>query len=104
MKKSFFARLPPWQIRKASRCVSVVVISKSEKVLSAFAESSLLGRLLVWETRLLLVTQLGSAVLDSLVHEHWNFAMMNTAALNLEEHKGKRRLEMSFYAFVIINT
>ncbi|XP_042867594.1 glutamate receptor ionotropic, delta-2-like [Penaeus japonicus] len=90
------------KIRKASRCVSVVVISKSEKVLSAFAESSLLGRLLVWETRLLLVTQLGSAVLDSLVHEHWNFAMMNTAALNLEEHKGKR--SEHYYHNIIIVT
>ncbi|XP_037781037.1 uncharacterized protein LOC119577510 [Penaeus monodon] len=78
------------QMRIASRCASVVVVSRSEAFLARFAASSLRGRLLVWETRLLLVTQLNTAVLRALLREHWNFAMMNSAALNLEEQQGRR--------------
>ncbi|ROT85591.1 Variant Ionotropic Glutamate Receptor, partial [Penaeus vannamei] len=78
------------KMRISSRCVSVVVASRSAAFLSRFAAASLRDRLLVWETRLLLVTQLDPAVLQALFRDHWNFAMMNTAALNLEERHGER--------------
>lgn len=85
-------------MRISSRCVSVVVASRSAAFLSRFAAASLRDRLLVWETRLLLVTQLDPAVLQALFRDHWNFAMMNTAALNLEERHGERRLALPVYS------
>ncbi|KAK4300810.1 hypothetical protein Pmani_027012 [Petrolisthes manimaculis] len=41
-------------------------------------------RMLVWETRLLLVTRLPRATVDSLLISHWTFTMMNTILANLD--------------------
>nr|XP_027221743.1 glutamate receptor 3.4-like [Penaeus vannamei] len=46
------------KLREASWCVNVVVPSDDPAFLASFAESSLRGRLLVWATRLLVVTRL----------------------------------------------
>ncbi|XP_071527500.1 ionotropic receptor 93a-like [Panulirus ornatus] len=72
------------QVRLGSWCVSVVVMSHDPAFLTAFAESSLKGRLLVWATRLLVVTSLTLPQLHALLPAHWTFSMMNTIFLNLE--------------------
>ncbi|XP_037782030.1 uncharacterized protein LOC119578533 [Penaeus monodon] len=46
------------KVRESSSCVNVVVLSDDPAFLASFAESSLRGRLLVWATRLLVVTRL----------------------------------------------
>ncbi|XP_042233744.1 probable glutamate receptor [Homarus americanus] len=46
------------RLRQVSWCVTVVVVSDDPAFLAAFAEWSLKGRLLVWSTRLLVVTRL----------------------------------------------
>ncbi|XP_071524499.1 probable glutamate receptor [Panulirus ornatus] len=46
------------RLRQLSWCVTVVVVSDDPAFLAAFAEWSLKGRLLVWSTRLLVVTRL----------------------------------------------
>ncbi|XP_069982157.1 probable glutamate receptor [Penaeus vannamei] len=46
------------KLRESSWCVNVVVLSDDPAFLASFAESSLRGRLLVWATRLLVVTRL----------------------------------------------
>ncbi|XP_071527034.1 LOW QUALITY PROTEIN: ionotropic receptor 21a-like [Panulirus ornatus] len=72
------------QVRLGSWCVRVVVVSHDPAFLVAFAESSLKGRLLVWATRLLVVTSLTLSQLYTLLPAHWTFSMMNTIFLNLE--------------------
>ncbi|XP_071526951.1 ionotropic receptor 93a-like [Panulirus ornatus] len=73
------------QVRLSSWCVRVVVVSHDPAFLVAFAESSLKGRLLVWVTRLLVVTSLTLPQLYTLIPAHWTFSMMNTIFLNLED-------------------
>ncbi|XP_045588964.1 glutamate receptor ionotropic, kainate 2-like [Procambarus clarkii] len=46
------------RVRQVSWCVTVVVVSDDLAFLTAFAQWSLTGRLLVWSTRLLVVTRL----------------------------------------------
>ncbi|XP_069169876.1 uncharacterized protein [Procambarus clarkii] len=46
------------RVRQVSWCVTVVVVSDDLAFLTAFAQLSLKGRLLVWSTRLLVVTRL----------------------------------------------
>ncbi|KAK3884240.1 hypothetical protein Pcinc_011516 [Petrolisthes cinctipes] len=73
------------QVRKMSRCSVVVVVSESRTFLATLANWSLKGRLLVWATRLLVVTRLTLPHLHSLLSSHWTFSMMNTIFLNLEQ-------------------
>ncbi|XP_069190851.1 glutamate receptor U1-like [Procambarus clarkii] len=56
-------QLPQWisqarKLRQVSWCVSVVVVSDDLTFLATFAQWSLKGRLLVWSTRLLVLTRL----------------------------------------------
>ncbi|XP_071527030.1 ionotropic receptor 21a-like [Panulirus ornatus] len=73
------------RVRLSSWCVRVVVVSHDPAFLVAFAESSLKGRLLVWATRLVVVTRLTLPQLYALLPAHWTFSMMNTIFLNLED-------------------
>ncbi|XP_042231760.1 ionotropic receptor 93a-like [Homarus americanus] len=73
------------QVRMESRCVRVVVVSHDPVFLNTFAEWSLKGRLLVWATKLLVVTSLPLPQLHALLSSHWTFSMMNTILLNLED-------------------
>ncbi|XP_069982138.1 ionotropic receptor 21a-like [Penaeus vannamei] len=73
------------RLRKASWCVSVVVLSDDPAFLASFAESSLRGRLLVWATRLLVVTRLPLQELRRLLASSWTFSMMNTMVVHREE-------------------
>ncbi|XP_063886432.1 uncharacterized protein LOC135114462 isoform X2 [Scylla paramamosain] len=63
----------------------VVVVSHDPAFLVAFAEWSLRGRLLVWASKLLIVTRLALRHLRSLLSTHWTFSMMNAVFLNFEE-------------------
>ncbi|XP_042231333.1 ionotropic receptor 93a-like isoform X2 [Homarus americanus] len=73
------------QVRMGSRCVRVVVVSHDPVFLDTFAEWSLKGRLLVWATKLLVVTSLPLPQLHALLSSHWTFSMMNTILLNLDD-------------------
>ncbi|KAK3884234.1 hypothetical protein Pcinc_011510 [Petrolisthes cinctipes] len=73
------------QVRQRSWCSVVVVVSESRTFLATLANWSLKGRLLVWATRLLVVTRLTFPHLHSLLSSHWTFSMMNTIFLNLEQ-------------------
>ncbi|XP_042231758.1 uncharacterized protein LOC121872769 [Homarus americanus] len=73
------------QMRMESWCVRVVVVSHDPVFLATFAEWSLKGRLLVWATKLLVVTSLPLPQLHALLSSHWTFSMMNTILLNLED-------------------
>ncbi|XP_037782037.1 uncharacterized protein LOC119578541 [Penaeus monodon] len=75
------------RIRKSSWCVSVVVLSDDPAFLASFAESSLRGRLLVWATRLLVVTRLPLQELRRLVSSSWTFSMMNAVVIHREDEK-----------------
>ncbi|MPC51397.1 hypothetical protein E2C01_045241 [Portunus trituberculatus] len=62
----------------------MVVVSLDHDFLGAFAEWSLKGRLLVWTTKLVVVTRLNIPQLQILLPAHWTFSMMNTVFLNIE--------------------
>ncbi|XP_069982931.1 ionotropic receptor 21a-like [Penaeus vannamei] len=81
------------QLRKLSPCVTLLVLSDDPAFLTSFAESSLRGRLLVWATRLLVVTRLPLQELRRLLASSWTFSMMNAMVLNQEEQLGQ---EMSY--------
>ncbi|KAK4302142.1 hypothetical protein Pmani_025761 [Petrolisthes manimaculis] len=74
-----------------SRCSVVVVVSESRTFLATLANWSLKGRLLVWASRLLVVTRLTLPQLHSLLSSHWTFSMMNTVFLNLEQPRPNLR-------------
>ncbi|XP_071526957.1 ionotropic receptor 21a-like [Panulirus ornatus] len=85
------------QVRLRSPCATVVVVSHDPAFLADFAESSLKGRLLVWATRLLVVTRLTLPQLHALLPAHWTFSMMNTIFLNLEETSPNTRYSVYTY-------
>ncbi|KAK3884239.1 hypothetical protein Pcinc_011515 [Petrolisthes cinctipes] len=79
-------------VRQRSWCNVVVVVSESRTFLATLANWSLKGRLLVWATRLLVVTRLTLPHLHSLLSSHWTFSMMNTVFLNLEQPRPNLRM------------
>ncbi|XP_042233812.1 uncharacterized protein LOC121874001 [Homarus americanus] len=70
------------RLEQVSWCVTVVVVSDDPAFLAAFAELSLKGRLLVWSTRLLVVTRL--PLLD-LQHLHKLLSMTNSMLLIVDD-------------------
>ncbi|XP_047487061.1 ionotropic receptor 21a-like [Penaeus chinensis] len=73
------------QVRQRSWVVQVLVVSDDPAFLDAFARWSLRGRLLVWQTRLVVVTRLPKHDLQALLAKHWTLAMMNALVLNLAD-------------------
>ncbi|XP_047483147.1 uncharacterized protein LOC125035052 [Penaeus chinensis] len=73
------------KMRELSWCVNVVVLSDDPAFLASFAESSLRGRLLVWATRLLVVTRLPLHELRRLLSSSWTFSMMNAMPYGIAE-------------------
>ncbi|XP_069941782.1 uncharacterized protein [Cherax quadricarinatus] len=73
------------QVRQESWCVSVIVLSDDTVFLTSFAEVSLKSRVLVWSTRLLVLTRLPLQQLQQLLGNYWTFSMMNTMVLILNE-------------------
>ncbi|XP_063886454.1 ionotropic receptor 21a-like isoform X2 [Scylla paramamosain] len=85
------------QARQLSWCSMVVVVSLDPDFLIAFAEWSLKGRLLVWTTKLLVVSRLTNTQLQDLLPAHWTFSMMNTVFLNMEGDAEQPRCGMYTY-------
>nr|XP_045587458.1 glutamate receptor ionotropic, kainate 4-like [Procambarus clarkii] len=80
-------QLPPTlvralNVRQVSWCVTVVVVSDDLAFLTAFAQWSLKGRLLVWSTRLLVVTRLPLHHLQVL---HGLLSMTNSMLLSVHD-------------------
>ncbi|KAG7162324.1 putative olfactory ionotropic receptor IR4-like 4, partial [Homarus americanus] len=73
------------RLRQVSWCVTVVVVSDDPAFLAAFAELSLKGRLLVWPTKLLIVTPVSHSKLQNL---HKILSMTNSMLLFLESDSG----------------
>ncbi|XP_045111733.1 uncharacterized protein LOC123504892 [Portunus trituberculatus] len=71
-------------VRLLSFCSMVVVVSQDPDFLFTFAEWSLKGRLLVWATKLVVVTRLPLLKVQDLLPVHWTFSMMNTIFLNIK--------------------
>ncbi|XP_071526999.1 probable glutamate receptor [Panulirus ornatus] len=72
------------RLRQLSWCVTVVVVSDDPAFLAAFAHWSLKGRLLVWSTRLLVLTRLPLQQLQKL---HRTVSMMNAMLLIIKDGK-----------------
>ena len=68
----------------------VVVLSNDPSFLSDFAEESDKGRLMVWETKLLVVTRLDMATVKALLQNYWIFSMMNTMFLTPKYWESER--------------
>lgn len=81
------------QVRQLSLCTTVVVVSHNPVFLVAFAERSLRGRLLVWATRLVVVTRLPLSEIRTLLPAQWTFSMMNTIFLNTKDVSSRCRQE-----------
>lgn len=74
------------QVRRGSWCMTAVVLSHDPIFLTSFAHQSRRGRLLVWATKLLLVTtSLSLPQLRDLLQSHWTFSMMNGMIINLKD-------------------
>lgn len=82
------------QVRQLSFCMMVVVVSQDPDFLAAFARRSLSDRLLVWATRLVVVTSLSLLQIRTLLPDHWTFSMMNTIFLNLKNVSSRCRQEV----------
>ncbi|XP_071545435.1 probable glutamate receptor [Panulirus ornatus] len=70
------------RLRQLSWCVTVVVVSDDPVFLAAFAQWSLKGRLLVWSTRLLVLTRLPLQQLQDLQE---TFSMTNAMLLIMDD-------------------
>ncbi|XP_066982738.1 ionotropic receptor 93a-like [Macrobrachium rosenbergii] len=79
-------------LRLRSRCLLVVFLHDDERFLEIFAEGSLRGRLLVWASRLLVITRLSFLRLRSLLASYWTFSMMNAVMMNLEGNSTSLKL------------
>lgn len=74
-----------------SRCMMVVVVSDSFAFLAAFAEAADSGSLMIWQTRLLVVTRLARPQIRDLMQNYWTFSMMNTMFLKPLSQYGDER-------------
>ncbi|KAK3869410.1 hypothetical protein Pcinc_025276 [Petrolisthes cinctipes] len=82
------------QLRLLSWCVTVVVVSDQFSFLTSFATAADDLRLLVWSTRLLVVSRLPLLQLHHLLSSYWAFSMMNTAFLAQRDLTTQTRCEM----------
>ncbi|KAG7162451.1 Glutamate receptor ionotropic, kainate 4-like 6 [Homarus americanus] len=87
------------QLLQVSWCVTVVVVSDDPVFLTAFAEWSLKGRLLVWSTRLLVVTLLP---LPELQHLHKTFSMTNSMLLVVDDTISRRFIRRPTLKLVMV--
>ncbi|XP_045114828.1 uncharacterized protein LOC123506645 [Portunus trituberculatus] len=82
------------QMRLMSWCALVVVFSDNPTFLSVFAEMADEGRLMVWETRLLVITRLALSNLENLMQNYWTFSMMNTMFMKIKETTGVNHCQL----------
>ncbi|XP_069999969.1 ionotropic receptor 21a isoform X2 [Penaeus vannamei] len=64
--------------------VCVVLVSEDPAFLTTFADVALRGRLLVWATKLLLVTSVALQELRAFLGSRWVFSMMNAVVMVLQ--------------------
>lgn len=87
----------------------VVVVSDSPVFLATFAEAADSSRLMVWETKLLVVTRLNKQNVYKLLQDFWTFSMMNTIFL-IKKGKPEQRYDSEYCTnctgqiIVILNT
>ncbi|XP_064107713.1 glutamate receptor ionotropic, delta-1-like [Macrobrachium nipponense] len=81
------------RVRQASTDVTLLVITDNDDFLTNFAEVCDDERLLVWSSRLLLVTNLDREKLDQHMERYWVFSMMNTMVLVLNYDSQYSRLK-----------
>ncbi|XP_063889396.1 glutamate receptor ionotropic, delta-1-like [Scylla paramamosain] len=81
-------------MRLMSWCTLVVVFSDNPTFLSVFAEMADEGRLMVWETRLLVITRIPLSNLQDLLQNYWTFSMMNTMFLKLNTSSGENHCQI----------
>ncbi|XP_042237961.1 uncharacterized protein LOC121876676 [Homarus americanus] len=79
------------KMRDLCWCLTVVVVSDNVTFLSAFAKAADDDRLLVWSTKVLVVTNLLQEDLDDLLASHWAYSMMNVLVVNVEEVPDRMR-------------
>ncbi|XP_063875872.1 uncharacterized protein LOC135108640 isoform X2 [Scylla paramamosain] len=82
------------RLRLLSWCVTVVVMSNDPSFLAAFAEASDNERLLLWETRLLVITSLDMPLLRRLLQDYWSFSMMNAMFLTSKAEENHERCQL----------
>ncbi|KAK8393816.1 hypothetical protein O3P69_006853 [Scylla paramamosain] len=82
------------RMRLMSWCTLVVVFSDNPTFLSVFAEMVDKGRLMVWETKLLVITRLPLPNLQDLLKNYWSFSMMNTIFFKLNSSSGENRCQI----------
>lgn len=81
----------PAQLRLLSWCVTVLAVSEEPQFLVSVAEWAVRHRLLVWATRLLVLTRLPLEELKHIMVSYWTFSMMNSMVLNVEERTDSAR-------------
>ena len=81
--------------------MTVVVVSDDLAFLTAFAELSLEHRLLVWSTRLLVLTRLSLQQVRRLLSSYWTFSMMNTMILNQQQVSSGSRYIFFFEVLIL---
>ncbi|XP_037800843.1 uncharacterized protein LOC119595769 [Penaeus monodon] len=79
------------ELRLLSWCVTVLAVSEEPQFLVSVAEWAVRHRLLVWATRLLVLTRLPLEELKHIMVSHWTFSMMNSMVLNVEERTDSAR-------------
>ena len=79
-----------------SNCAFVILISEDYTYLEALGEASLKARLLVWETRLIVITSLSLNQVESLMISSWTFSHMNSILVNFEKSGKTQRLKCNF--------
>ena len=79
------------QVRQASWCVTVMVVSSSVDFLEVFGSHSLDGRLLVWTTKLLVLTTISRTKLKYLFSNSYTYTQMNAMVITERKHKTRRK-------------
>lgn len=79
--------------------VCVVLVSEDPVFLTTFADLALRGRLLVWSTKLLLVTSVALQQLRAFLGAYWVFSMMNTVVVVLQNEGLLQKLDLTFVYF-----
>ncbi|XP_063875883.1 uncharacterized protein LOC135108648 [Scylla paramamosain] len=85
------------RLRLLTWCMAVVVMSDNPTFLSAFAEASDKERLIVWTTKLVVVTSVTMPHLHSLLQDYWIFSRMNTLFIKSKEKPGIQSCQLFVY-------
>lgn len=79
------------KLRGLCWCVTVLVVSDDPAFITTWARVADEGRLLVWTTKVLVVTRLPRLSLHPLMSSHWALANMNVMVVNAEEEEEEKQ-------------